>query len=349
MEYRWNPEQWTEAVALPAAVVDRHIRLAGPTQLKVLLWLARTGQGTFDPAACAAAIGYSPADCADAMQYWLGTGILTEAGQPAGDTPSLPEKRQAEAAAANPAPAVKAPQPMAAKPPAAKAPAPRQSARPAPVKPQMKEVLARQKESPDFSYLLEAASARLGKAISPGEMETLLYLFDTAGLPAEVILMVIEYAVADGKTGMRYIEKVALDWADRGIDSISAAEEHLCGLERRRQAWEQVRGLLALPQSGTAAQKDMADRWISQWRMKDELICLARDMCVEKIGKIHCTYIDRILEHWHADGIDTLDKARADSGKSDKTGGKARSRKDTSLDMDAYMEQVMSRAPVYKK
>lgn len=46
MEYRWNPEVWTEAVALPAAVVDRHIRLAGPTQLKVLLWLARRGQGT---------------------------------------------------------------------------------------------------------------------------------------------------------------------------------------------------------------------------------------------------------------------------------------------------------------
>ena len=342
MEYRWNPEVWTEAVALPAAVVDRHIRLAGPTQLKVLLWLARRGQGTFDAAACAAAIGYSPADCADAMQYWLGTGMLTEGGEQ--DAPPPPEKPEKKAKAAPPAekpaltPEIKTPPPA------------RPTARPAPVKPQMKEVLARQKESPDFSYLLEAASARLGKAISPGEMETLLYLFDTAGLPAEVILMVIEYAVADGKAGMRYIEKVALDWADRGIDSIAAAEAHLCGLERRRQAWEQVRELLTLPQSGTAAQKDMADRWISQWRMKGELICLARDMCVEKIGKIHCTYIDRILEHWHAEGVDTLDKAKADSGRSGKTAGKAKSAgKDTSLDMDAYMEQVMSRAPVYKK
>ena len=60
--------------------------------------------------------------------------------------------------------------------------------------------------------------------------------------------------------------------------------------------------------------------------------------------------IDRILEHWHAEGVDTLDKAKADSGRSGKTAGKAKSAgKDTSLDMDAYMEQVMSRAPVYKK
>ena len=74
MEYRWNPEVWTEAVALPAAVVDRHIRLAGPTQLKVLLWLARRGQGTFDAAACAAAI-------------WLRGGCLRRKRCP---MPSLP-------------------------------------------------------------------------------------------------------------------------------------------------------------------------------------------------------------------------------------------------------------------
>lgn len=61
-------------------------------------------------------------------------------------------------------------------------------------------------------------------------METLLYLYDTAGLPAEVILMVIEYAVGAGKYHMRYIEKVALDWADRGIDTIDKAEQHLCPL-----------------------------------------------------------------------------------------------------------------------
>ena len=69
MEYRWNPEQMAEVFVLPAAVADRHIRLAGPTQLKVLLWLARSGRGSFDAAACSAAIGYSPADCADAVQY----------------------------------------------------------------------------------------------------------------------------------------------------------------------------------------------------------------------------------------------------------------------------------------
>lgn len=59
MTIRWNPEALDEVFALPAQVVDRHIRLAGSAQLKVLLWLARAGRGTFDADACAAAIGLS--------------------------------------------------------------------------------------------------------------------------------------------------------------------------------------------------------------------------------------------------------------------------------------------------
>ena len=80
MTIRWNPEALDEVFALPAQVVDRHIRLAGSAQLKVLLWLARAGRGTFDADACAAAIGLSAADCTDALQYWVETGVLSRGG-----------------------------------------------------------------------------------------------------------------------------------------------------------------------------------------------------------------------------------------------------------------------------
>ena len=337
MNYTLRPELLGDIFAVPAAVVDEHIRLAGSAQLKVLLWALRAGKGIFDVERCAAAIGLSAPDCADAMQYWFQTGVLIprEKASAISSPAAEPQTAPAEKNAPREAPASARQQETS----------PHPAARPRPVKPQMKEVIARQKSSPDFAYLLDTASARLGKAISPGDMETLLYLFDTACLPAEVIMMVIEYAVADGKTSMRYVERVALDWADHGIDNIAAAEAHLCGQERLRQSWEQVRLLLELPQSGTATQKAMADRWIAEWRMKDDLIRLARDMCVEKIGKVHCSYIDKILEHWHLDGIDTVEKAKADS----QPAAKKKPQKETSLDMDAYMEQVMSRAPVYKK
>ena len=55
MEYRFNPEILGEIFAVPAAVVDNHIKLAGSAQLKVLLWLLRGGNGDFDAESCSKA------------------------------------------------------------------------------------------------------------------------------------------------------------------------------------------------------------------------------------------------------------------------------------------------------
>ena len=98
MEYRWNVEAMGEVFALPAAVVDKHIRLAGSAQLKVLLWLSRAGGGVFDPDSCGKAIGLSAADCTDALQYWMETGILVPA-----DTCAGPAANPAPAPASSPA------------------------------------------------------------------------------------------------------------------------------------------------------------------------------------------------------------------------------------------------------
>lgn len=329
MEYTLRPELLGDIFAVPAAVVDEHIRLAGSAQLKVLLWALRAGKGCFDADQCAAAIGLSAPDCADAMQYWFQTGVLLPAegaGRGTGSAePAVP--------AAPTAPRTSSPSPASASTP-----------RPRPVKPQMKEVIARQKSSPDFAYLLDTASARLGKAITNGDMETLLYLYDTAGLPAEVILMVIEYAVAGGKYHMRYIEKVALDWADRGIDTIDKAEQYLCRLDRRRQAWETFSVLCGIKQSPTLAQADAAETWICDWGLPEALLRLAYEYCMEKTGKFNCSYMNKVLERWHLEGI--TDEAQAAETLGSR---KPRRKKPTSFDLEEYEDTMRTYTPVYKK
>ena len=326
--YRWNPDSMTRVFALPAQVVDKHIRLAGAKQLKVLLWLACRGEGRFDADACAADFGGSAADCADALQYWAECGLLQSA-EGDGEPDRAPARAQAPV------------NPNKAAPPTAPAPRPRA------VKPQFQEVLKRQKESEEFAYLLDTASARLGRPISHGDMETLLYLYDTAGLPIEVILMVLAYAVAAGKLHMRYVEKVALDWADQGIDTIAAAAQHLLRLERRDQAGARVQALLQPERPLTAAQKETAEKWLHEWRMADGLIQLAAKLCQTKIGKLNLAYVDMILESWHLDGVDTLEKARALVEKS--RGGKAVQVENSSLNLDDYEKMVLDFVPVFKE
>ncbi len=331
MNYCLNPETLGEVFAVPAAVADQHIKLAGSAQLKVLLWLLRGGQGVFDADACSKAIGLSPADCSDALQYWFATGLLLSVEsdhdtvvepKPPVEKNKEPEKRSA-------------PEKISIMPP------------PRPVKPSMKEVIKRQKQSSEFSYLLDTASARLGRPISHGDMETLLYLYDTAGMPVEVTLMVIEYAIAQGKSHMRYIEKVALDWSDRGVDTIAAAEQLLCAMERRNQAWHKLSSLLGITKTPTLAQSEAAELWIFDWKVDDGLLGLAYEKCNAATGKFNSGYMIKIIEQWREDGVDSVEKAEAAKG--GKRKGKSKSKKNSSLDLDEYEEMVRNFTPVYTK
>ena len=386
MNYQWNPACLTRVFALPAEVVDRHIRLAGSAQLKVLLWLSCRGEGEFDPAACSAAIGLSPADCSDALQYWVACGLLRPAqmtapqeAAPGPGGQEEPYNRAEEQPAAEPSSRTadrrsadcrsadcrsrsagaggqeesynRSDEQPAAEP--SSRIADRRSAGPGPrpraVKPSLQEVLQRQKENPDFAYLLDTTSARLGRPISHGDMETLLYLYETAGLPIEVILMVVGYAVSAGKLNMRYVEKVALDWADRGIDTMAAAEEYLCALERRDAAAKRVQSLLGLERSFTVGQMEQVEKWVCLWKLPDSLIALAARVCREKIGKFQCTYVDRILEGWHQEGIDSAEKAEALISRSKAKAKGAAPVENSSLDLDEYEQRVADYVPVYKK
>ncbi len=337
MKYRWNSEQLGSIFALPAAVVDQHIRMAGSAQLKVLLWFSRHGGGCFDAADCSAAIGLSPADCADAMQYWVEAKVLLPCS-----AEEQQEQAETKAEAVSTADKQSAP------------PVPKILPRPQPVKPQMKEVLARQKSSPEFDYLLQTASARLGRPITHGDMETLLYLYDTAGLPAEVILMIIVYAVSSGKNNMRYIEKMALDWADKGINTIAAAEIELCSLERQREAANHLTELLGLQHELTIAQRRAAEKWFCEWKMPDELVKLAYEQCLAKTGKFQVNYMSKVLEHWYLDGLQTVEEVEAHNQRGGIKAKKPAAKpllsdpNHPAADFDEYEDMVRRYTPVYK-
>lgn len=292
MTYQWNGDCLGAVMALPTAVTDRALKLAGAPQLKVLLWFARHGR--FDAAACAAAVGIAEGDCRDAMQFWVEMGFLR--AEEAVETPTTTV----------PAPVVELP-PLSVE----QKPAPEEGKRPT-----FREAVARQKASADFDYLLKTAEQRLGRTITPAEAETFLYIYDTVGLPAEVILMLLVYAVQSGKVKARsgfrsYLEKAALSWAANGITTVAAAEAELCLQERRHAVREQIEKLFSLTRPLTLLQTEAAVRWVDEWHFSDELLLIAFTKCCEKTGNFNTNYITRILESWLADGITTAEQATA--------------------------------------
>ncbi len=290
MQYTWDARSAFELASLPKAAAAQ-MKLANALQLRVLIWLACVGQGRFDAAACAVSCGATPEMCEEAVHYWVDRGVVSAEGMV-----SAPAVVSATTVTATPA--VLPPVTLPVQPTGA-------------TRPSRTQVLEVQANDERFAFLLQTAEAKLGKSLSPADMAVYLYLYRDIGLPPEVIVMIIGYAVKNDKAKLSYIEKTALNWADAGIKTIDAADKHLCYLERCETAFDKLNESLSLGvMRPTLSQKQAACRWVYDWKLPQDVIETAVRYTVDKIGKFQASYTDRVLERLHALGITTVDAAR---------------------------------------
>ena len=315
MALHWNPHALGNVCILPAAAIQSQLHIASHLQWKVLLSFATAGDA-FSVADCAKTLHKPEAVINEAITYWVQANVLIQDGTPA----------------VQPAP----------QPPVDAAPAP--VARPLPVKPTMADVLRRQKESAEFSSLLQDVSARLGKPITQGNMETLLYLYDTAGIPAQVIMLVVAYAVSRGKLNMRYIETTALGWLEDGITTVAAAEEHLALLEQMDDAAAKVRAWAQMKRELDFRQRGMAHTWIYVWKQSEDLIKVALQFAASTTKPL-IPYANAILGRWHDEGVVDAVAAMNSLQKQTPAAKRAAGMEKSSLDIQSYEDMLADYVP----
>ncbi len=306
MEYRLDIGAWGSVFAVPSMLADKHLKLAGAAQLKVILWLLRHAGEGFDTADIAAALNMHEADVRDCMQYWINAGLVAE--NTGVLTPPEPEEPQsAEQTGDKPEDMQTGQTEDTGKPPK------RLPARPD--KPDQKYLSERMKTDPAVEFLMNSADEIFGRLTSVNDKETLLLIHEYDGLPVDVLVMLMQYAAGEGKCNMKYIEKLAISWADEEILTIDAAEKKIQELTDRNNAAKKYQHILGLEaHSPTKKEKDFADLWINKRKFPDELIREAYEICIDNKGKFIQKYITSILESWFKAGITTKEQLRAQQG-----------------------------------
>ncbi len=304
MEYRLDVGLWNQVFAVPAALVDRHLKLAGKEQLQVILWLLRHPDRGFAPAELAQALGMPEEAALDCLDYWEDRGLLASA---MGELRPVP---QPEVPARPPVPAAAPAQvPVQAPAQTPAEPAPQPEAKPLPPKkrmprPDVEHLTARLEESEEVRFLMQEAETTLGKTLSPAMSGLLLTITDDYGLPVEVTVMLLHYAQEVGKTGTSYIDSVARDWAESGVFTLEAAEAKLQDLSRRRLAWGKVSAAAGLPKRAPSKkEEELASRWVYEWGFSQEMLSAAYESCVDHTGKFSAGYMDKVLAGWQGRGL----------------------------------------------
>ncbi|MBO4897514.1 MAG: DnaD domain protein [Clostridia bacterium] len=165
----------------------------------------------------------------------------------------------------------------------------------------------------DIKQLVSHAEGIFGKTLSQSEIGTLFGFYDWLHLPVEVILMLLEYCASLQKTSMRYAEKVALSWAEEGIDSIEKAHEFLSATENREKNTRYYKKLLGL-RGGKFTDAEYAHivQWTEKMGMPPELIKKAAEKASDVTGGVSFPYINGILQSWYKKDIKTVEDLSKD-------------------------------------
>lgn len=175
----------------------------------------------------------------------------------------------------------------------------------------------------EFHFLYSKAENLFGEVLSPEDAKRLLYIYDGLNLPPEVILQMMQYYKSEvrkkgpgARMKMSYLEKTAVDWKQRGIVTLEAAEEHLKARELADSLENEIkRALDIFDRKPTAKEREYIDSWVTMG-FRPDAIRLCYEKSVNNKGKRVLPYMDAIFLSWHKKGLHTPEEiARGDDQK----------------------------------
>lgn len=279
MDYYINPTSFSAVFTVPTAVTDRYLKFAKAEHIKVLLYILRNMSENFSLNDISENTDVSLFDVKEALLYWADAGILVEKDKPAVVSD------------------VKTPKTV------------QQS-----MKPSRTDVAKRGSEDPKIRYLLNQAQLKLGRNLKSNESSTLVWLYDDEGLDVSLILLIIQYAVQHNKANIRFIESVAVDWINEGIDNISDADEWFKNIALMEQSWAVVSKAFGLERrKPSKKESELVFKWIDEWKISKEMLVAAYEACVDAKSKFSFPYVAKIIESWHKNGYTKPEDIKQDT------------------------------------
>ena len=165
-----------------------------------------------------------------------------------------------------------------------------------------------------LSDMLKVAQEVMGKPFNNADTNTLFWFYDGLGFSPEVILMLLEYCVSADKRSMAYVEKVAIAWHDRGINTIEDVERLENEEKENNNYIFTIKRLIGINDRNlTKIEENFLNEWRNIDKMNEEMVALAYEYCILQINKLSFPYMNKIIKRWKRDGIFTVEAAEADN------------------------------------
>ena len=308
MAFTINLGNWGSVFAVPSKVADEKLKLSSAYQLRVLLYVLGHNNMNFTNQQIGKALAMHEEDVKDALTYWVQEGIFafkddvyTPSDVPVEDN-SYEEVKTPEVQVPQEKPVVK---PKVVE---QVAEVPQRTVMPRPQKPNHTQIAMMVAKDKTLVDLLNEVQMILGKTMSNSDTATIVYLYDTCGLPAPVILMVVQYCMVINKPNLRTIERIGVQWADEGISTVLEADAKIQEATQSTTSFKRVASVFGIHIAGNPSQKQLsyANKWVEDWKFSDEMLLEAYERCLDAKGEMKFSYIDGILKRWYNEGVKNI-------------------------------------------
>ena len=151
------------------------------------------------------------------------------------------------------------------------------------------------KEREETSQLLFIAEAYIGKPLTPSEIKTILFFTDVLHFSEDLIDYLLQYCVERGKKDFKYIEKVAVNWAEEGITTPKQAQKFSTRYDRSVYS---IMNSLGRSTSPTAKELEFINRWTRDYGFSTDIILEACERSSLATDKHRFEYAEGILNSW---------------------------------------------------
>lgn len=313
---------WISDITLvPNHFLDEHMLQANGEFVKIYLYLLRCAPDSLPSLSLLAdKMSCTERDILRAVRYWEKEGLLRLGIDD--------EKKISDISFIYPDPAPADDPPT--EEPSPQEPLPEEKAAPAPSQTEKKlsaDRVRKLKENQEIVQLLYIAEQYLGRTLTFTDTNKLLYFYEELKFDAELIEYLIEYCVSRDHKSIRYIEKVALSWAEQGISTVAAAKKEA---RQYSQTYFTIFKALGIQnRNPIKSEIEMMDRWMQEWGFTMDLIQEACRRTVMQTGSGSFPYTDSILQKWHTDKVrHMVDLEATDARHKAKTAQKGRKKKD---------------------
>ncbi len=146
------------------------------------------------------------------------------------------------------------------------------------------------------SNLLFLAESYYGRPLNTTEMSTVYYIHDELQFSEDLLDYLMQYCAGNHKKDFRYMEKVAINWNQKGIKTPKQARTEIY---RHDSDIITIMRALGMENSPTEKEGTFISKWLGELGFTMEIILEACDRTVMAVQRNRLKYCDGILRSWH--------------------------------------------------